>query len=131
MIDWGYWLDRKYANMEQDVANRGIGLRAAANLDNVRAGLLPKESAANIGLTNAQAGLAGANARNVEAGIPYVGRIAEAGIAETQNRGRLYGSQATGEDQLNQGMRGMFRLKEMEDFFGRMQRFGGGLFGRE
>lgn len=70
-------LERKYmilqqhadANSEQARAtttsagtNAMVG-KSAANLDNVRAGLLPAESAANIGLTRANTGLIGQQAK--------------------------------------------------------------------
>lgn len=101
-------LRRKYDIMQQgvDVQKQNadtsrVGTEAQARLDNVRAGLLPKESAAQIGLTDAQAGLAKANTANVNETTKYVGPLANASIFETRSRGRLYGAQATGEDQLN------------------------------
>lgn len=66
-------LDRKYAILQQqanatseqaratttNAATSAMVGKASANFDNVRAGLLPAESAANIGLTKANTGLIG------------------------------------------------------------------------
>lgn len=89
--DMSFWLGRKYAILQQQ-ADAGskqadtarIGTVAAANVDNVRAALMPKESAANIGLTAAQTGLAneqtqwfgkeaGARIRQMDAGTELTG----------------------------------------------------------
>ncbi len=72
-VDFGYFLGRKYAQLQQQAdasttqaasgavqANaNATAAKAAAGLDNVRAGLLPGESAAQIGLQRAQATLVG------------------------------------------------------------------------
>jgi hypothetical protein len=64
-----YYLDRKYAIQQQQAdastANsetQRIATSAAANLDKVKAALMPAESKANIGLTNANARLSGVQA---------------------------------------------------------------------
>lgn len=100
-MDWDYWLGRKYDIMQQNAnadttrANAGaVSAAAGANLDKVRAGLLPAESAANIGLTRAQAA-------NTAEQTKYVGPRAKADIYATTNQGSLYGAQTVGESQLN------------------------------
>jgi hypothetical protein len=107
-MDWNYWLGRKYAVMQQSAdadttrANAGlISANAGANLDTVRAGLLPAESKANIGLTVANTGLANAGAAQTTEETRYIGPKARADIAESGARGGLYGAQATGERELN------------------------------
>lgn len=80
-MDWNYWLGRKYDIMQQGQDTARQGMQADANLTNVRAGLLPAQTKADIGLTSAQALLANANARNVDETTRYVGPIANSGIA--------------------------------------------------
>lgn len=46
-------LAQKYAILGQQADSQSLAARAAANLDNVRAGLMPKESAANVANTMA------------------------------------------------------------------------------
>jgi hypothetical protein len=94
-------LDRKYALMAQDTAARANAANADANLTNTRAGLLPAESKANVGLTVAQTGLAGAQARGVDENTKFVKPLAEASIFNTRAQGTLFGQQAAGEYQLN------------------------------
>jgi hypothetical protein len=107
-MDWNYWLGRKYANMDQQAAAdttranaAAVSANAGAQLDTVKAGLLPAESKANIALTGAQTGLAAATARQQDEETKYIGPTANANIAESRARGGLYGAQATGEQQLN------------------------------
>jgi hypothetical protein len=96
-MDWNYWLSQKYRLLGQNAAADTTRANAAmvsaqggANLDNVRAGLLPAESKANIGLTNAQMGLANANARNVDETTKFVGPLARSSIGvNTAQAGNL------------------------------------------
>lgn len=112
-------LRRKYDIMQQQ-ANTGqysaesqrTGVEAAAKLDNVKAGLLPAESASQIALQKAQGGLYGAQADGVREETKYVGPLARANIGlmganafSARRQGGLYGSQATGIDQLNKNFR--------------------------
>jgi hypothetical protein len=94
-------LDRKYALLAQDTASRAAAANADANLTNVRAGLLPAESKANIGLTGAQTGLAGAQARSVDENTKFIKPLAQASLFNTKAQGALYGQQALGESQIN------------------------------
>lgn len=62
--DMSFWLGRKYALLQQQAdtgdfqaQTQRIGTTAAANVDNTRAALMPKESAANIAQSAAQTGL--------------------------------------------------------------------------
>lgn len=62
--DMSFWLGRKYTLLQQqadtgdyNAQTQRMGTTAAANLDNTRAALMPKESMANIAQTNAQTGL--------------------------------------------------------------------------
>jgi len=75
-VDFNYFLNRKYDILQQqantadvnaaattrNAATAALTGEAAAALDRVRTRLLPAESAANIGLTNAQANLTGQQA---------------------------------------------------------------------
>lgn len=108
MINWGDWLGRKYAIMQQEAdANRTradaglIEARAGANLSNVRAGLLPGESASNIGLNAAQAAAQRASAAQTEEETKFVAPLARASIFNTRQQGSLYGSEAAGNNILN------------------------------
>lgn len=87
-------LDRKYALIAQDTAARANAANADANLTTVRAGLLPSESKANVGLTQAQT-------RSVDENTKFVKPLAEASIFNTKAQGTLFGQQAYGEYQLN------------------------------
>lgn len=117
-------LAKKYAILQQQadtgqynaVSNR-IGVDAAAGLDRVKAGILPGESAANIGLTRAQAMEAEARKRNIDENIKWISPLNKANIAlmgantfEARSRGGLYGAQT---DVAREGMRGF-------DLFGGM-----------
>jgi hypothetical protein len=94
-------LDRKYSIMAQDVAARANAANADANLTNTRAGLLPAESKANVGLTVAQTGQSNAQAKNIEENTKFVKPLADASIFNTTAQGTLFGQQAYGEYQLN------------------------------
>lgn len=94
-------LDRKYAILAQDTAARANAANADANLTSVRAGLLPAESAANVGLTRAQTGLTGAQTKSVDENTKQIKPLAEASIFNTTAQGALFGQQAYGEYQLN------------------------------
>lgn len=66
MADINYWLGRKYAllaqNADADTARAGAAVtsaNASANLDTVRAGILPQQAASEIALQGAQTRLTG------------------------------------------------------------------------
>jgi hypothetical protein len=94
-------LDRKYAILAQDTAARANAANAEANVNNTRAGLLPAESAANVGLTVAQTGQSKAQTRSIDENTKFIEPLAKASIFNTAAQGSLYGQQAYGEYQLN------------------------------
>ena len=108
-MDWNYWLGRKYDNLGVEAAARQtaanasmIDANANANLTNVRAGLLPAESAANVAETEART-----RQTNTTADLaPGLAKASEASsyASAFANRaqGGLYGSQTTAEDQANE-----------------------------
>lgn len=121
--DIGYWLGRKYAIMGQgadaDTARAAAAVtsaNASSNLDNVRASLLPQDSAAQNALLAAQTNLTGnqaqtvlpesaARVRQLNAQTGLVG--AQTGLTGAQARQTdastgLIGAQTTAEGQLNQ-----------------------------
>lgn len=101
-VDFNYFLNRKYNLLQQgantadvtaaattrNAATAALTGEAAAALDRVRARLLPAESAANIGLTQAQTGLTSQQASIVapesQARIANLG--AQTGLTTTQNQ---------------------------------------------
>lgn len=87
-------LDRKYAIMAQDTAARANAANAEANVNAVRAKLMPSESAANVGLTKAQTA-------SVDENTKFIKPLAEASIFNSRAQGSLFGQQAYGEYQLN------------------------------
>jgi hypothetical protein len=108
-------LERKYAIMQQQadtgqfnaVTNR-TGVDAAANLDRVKAGILPNESTANIGLTRAQAMESDARKRNIDENMKWIGPLNKANISllganafESRSRGGLLGAQTATTSQNN------------------------------
>jgi hypothetical protein len=125
-MDWNYFLNRKYDLLQQNAnadALRAQGFvtqaNAQAGLDTVRAGLLPAESKANIGLTAAQAALAQANAANTDENTKFIAPLARSSIglnsAQARNLGAETGfttSRTTQLDQLNRlaGIGDNFRL---------------------
>lgn len=90
-----YALLRQQANAQTKTAN------ADANLTDVKAGLMPAESAATVGLTNAQA-------RNTDETTKFIGPLAHANIFNTMEQGGLFHQQAVGEGQLNKVSKGLF-----------------------
>lgn len=95
-------LRQKYALMQQEInikdreaTDRGLGLRAEANLNTVRAGLLPADSRAGIGLTHAQALAQAANARQSDEQTRYVGPLANANIYQSRASGDYLGRQGS------------------------------------
>lgn len=56
------WLDRKYANMEDQTANQGVEAAATAGLKNVQAEMTPLDVVSQAGLRGAQANYANQNA---------------------------------------------------------------------
>lgn len=56
---------KKYAIMQQSTDQQGVAINAAANLDNVRAELMPTESAANVANTRAQTTNLGLTGRTI------------------------------------------------------------------
>lgn len=111
-------LQRKYDIMQQQADTAKLGMQASANLDTVRAGLLPKESVANIGLTAAQTALAGANTRQTDVQTQLAPGLASANIYNTRAQGRLYGSQAAGEDQATKIMPDLFKFRGLGENLG-------------
>lgn len=101
-VDFQYFLARKYAILQQqadsgseqarattsNAATAAITGAAAANLDNVNAGLRPGESAANVGLTRAQTGLTNNQAQVVipMATAQIAGLNASTALTGTQNQ---------------------------------------------
>jgi hypothetical protein len=100
-VDFGALLARKYDLMQQQVDTQKLGMTASANLDNVKAGLMPRQATADIGLVNAQAGLATAGAAKTNEETKYVGDIARAGVYNTRQQGDLFGSETTANNQLS------------------------------
>lgn len=106
MADWNYWLGRKYSNMEQDTAARTtaanaglISANAGANLDTVRAGLLPGQAASDIAEANSRANLNTVQAQ-LAPGAAAANEAAQYGSAfANRQQGRLYGVNAAGEEQ--------------------------------
>src|SRR4051812_19962743 len=98
-VDFGALLDRKYNLLQQQADTQALGMRASAHLDDVRAGLLPAGSQANIDLNRAQTTLTNANARNVDETTKTVAPLAAASIYNTRQQGSLYGAQTIGESQ--------------------------------
>ncbi len=86
--DMANFLQQKYAILQQqaDATTRNADTaaltgKAAANLDTVRAGLMPAESQANIGLTRANTGLTQANTRIAGINADYLPQILKGDIA--------------------------------------------------
>lgn len=112
---FGDMLAQKYNIMQQQANTQELGTTAEANLTNTRAGLLPGQTAAEIGLTQAQtknvgaqAGEVAANAasarglQSAEAAQGYAGAAhTEAGIPLLGAQTQLTGAQTLGEAQLN------------------------------
>lgn len=101
-MDWNYWLGRKYAAIDQNAAADTARSQAAvteananANLTNVRAGLLPAESKATIGLTQAQTQAQQANALQTNTETKYIGPKTLADIMATKAQAGLYGNQGS------------------------------------
>lgn len=87
-------LRAKYAALAQQASAQMLEAKAAARLNDTRSDLMPAESAAGIGKTNAEAALTRENTK-------FVGPLANASIFNTRSQGALYGQQAIGEAQLN------------------------------
>lgn len=114
-MDISYWLGRKYDLLAQNAAadttraNAGlVSANAGANLDTVRAGLLPGQTAADIANTNAQARLTNTNA-TLAPGLAKASEAASYGGANANNeQAKVYGAQAIGENQTNGLIKGAF-----------------------
>lgn len=113
---------QKYAILQQQAdagtttANANAGAAAAAaRLDTTRARLLPGESEANVGLTRAQAGLAGSQSRFTDEQAKYFGQSA---LADIQYKKAL-GTQAISGAELNRAnVRGIEQdLTSVRDLF--------------
>lgn len=113
-MDWNYWLGRKYALLGQNAdadttrANAGlISANAGANLDTVKAGLLPSQTAADIAESGARTNLTNVNATLA----PSLAKASEAAsygsAAANTAQGKLYGSQTTSEEQANQSLQSL------------------------
>lgn len=72
-------LARKYSIMQQQADTQSMAAKAAANLDSVRASLMPKESAANIASTMA-------NTAMTEKNTSWIDRLNEMGINLTKSQ---------------------------------------------
>lgn len=108
MADINYWLGRKYALLAQnaaaDTARAGAAVtsaNASANLDAVRADILPKQAASEIALQGAQTRLTGEQANIVapesRARIGLIG--SETGLNRAQTG--LVGAQTASQRRLN------------------------------
>lgn len=110
-MDWNYWLGRKYTDLDMNAAadttraQAGlISANAGANLDTVKAGLLPGQTAADIAEAQARANLTNVNA-NLAPGLAKASEAQSYGSAAANNaQGTLYGAQATGETQTNESL---------------------------
>lgn len=109
-MDWEYWLGRKYDLLGQNAAadttraNAGmISAQAGANLDTVRAGLLPSQTRSDIALQRAQANLAAATAAQQNEETKYIGRKALADIFNTTAQGGLYNEEAGARKRMGYG----------------------------
>lgn len=118
-IDFSSLLAQKYAIMQQQAnadstrANAGlISANSGANLDNVKAGLLPGESAANIAEQQARTG-------NINATTKYVGPLALSTIGLQRRQGQYYGA---GANNLNSEAAGNNILNEGQSFAAYLQR---------
>lgn len=107
MRDINYWLGRKYDLMQQQADTQRLGMVADANLTNVKAGLLPAESKAQIGLMGSQGRLAEANAtqslaqaRNIDETTKFVGPLARSSIGLNSAQARNINAEATGTENL-------------------------------
>lgn len=89
-----YWLGRKYAILQQqanatttNASSSATAANAAAALDLTRSRLLPAESAANVGQTQAQTNLLGEQAKVVvpESRARINSLNADAGLASTNS----------------------------------------------
>lgn len=121
MLDWNSLLSQKYrilqqnADTQQQNADAGtLAAKAGANLDYIKAGLMPAESRAQIALQGAQGLMYGANARNTDEETKYVGLLANAnadslrsGAYANRQQGGLYGQQARTAGILNSTTLGM------------------------
>lgn len=116
-VDFASLLARKYAIMQQQAdadtsraAAGGLSAQASANLDTVRAGLLPRESAANVAQTAAQT--AGIREQN-----RFIDPLARSTIGLQSSQARqnaaqagYLGSETTGNDILNRDPGGFLSL---------------------
>lgn len=136
MINFAALLGRKYDILQQQADTARLGMQASANLDTVKAGLLPAESRANVNLNTAQAGLVGATTRQQDEETKTIAPLARASIAQSGAQTRLIGAQATGEEQLTKVAPFRFRglgdnLGTIEDMVRNSLRFGMGPFASE
>jgi hypothetical protein len=110
-MDWDYWLGRKYdllgQNAAADTTRAQAGLisaNAGANLDTVRAGLLPGQTEADIAESKARANLTNVNA-SLAPGLAKASEASSYGGAKANiAQAGLYGAQTTGENQANDSL---------------------------
>lgn len=128
----GFWaaLSRKYDIMQQQADTARMGMVAQANLDTVKAGLLPAESRSQIAVNDANISLAGANTKltgaktqQTDEETKTIKPLADASIFSTRAQGRLYGAQATGEEQLNKVSTSLFGPRGLGNNLGRLDEF--------
>ena len=112
LLRWKYSIMQQQADTGQfNATTNRLGVSADANLNNVRAGLLPDESRASTNLQYAQAGLADATTDQQREETKFVAPLARANIRNSDAQSRLYGSQATAEDQLSKLIPTRFRFR--------------------
>ena len=107
-------LAKKYAILQQGADTQQLGTVAAAGLDNVRAKLLPGQTAADIAKTNAETA-------NIGETTKFIAPLARSGIALQGAQGGLYKSQAAASDEETVGN----KITNKETAFGILGRPGG------
>lgn len=91
-MDWMGFLQRKYDIMQQNADTNRMGMVSSVNLDNVRARLLPDQTAADIGRVRAETSQIGAQ-------TSQIGPLARAQIGLYGAQARNYNSTAASADE--------------------------------
>ncbi len=102
-------LDRKYAIMQQQADTARVGVDAAANLDRVRASILPAESQSNIAESTARTTNLGLTGRTI---IP----LANANIGLLGAQTDATGAEAEGTRERTVGLRQLNRRRPVSAF---------------
>lgn len=130
LVDFNALLQRKYDLMQQNANTaqfnsdtQRMGMLADANLTNVRAGLLPGQARADIGLAQAQALAERARARGLDVESSLAPSIARANIGESLARARGFRADASLAEQrlglgINLGRRPVFTDQWLHDNYG-------------